>query len=375
MAALGTSCGHLLVGDALARYGVNQAVQPFKSVALDVSFVQPERELLNVAVKVLRAGRMVHADDSAFQDRPDCLNRVSVNDPLRVLTSAVIDAIGAEEKPIQIGVGWGFVRVDRRAHFNLLVDLLLNRMQGAIRNYFGACAPAALPHAEYGGLTDSAAPRIEFLMLVLVRFLATKERFVDFDDAFQLVDVIRRTASLSQALQHEPRGVLADPYLLGKLKAADALACGHQQVHGVDPLMQRDMRPSEDRTCAHGEIEVTGVATEETFLPGSNALGSAARWALRTIRPKAILKILAGRFFVREKLEKLEGADCGFRQLLYPVYLWHSKPKFLHHEPLRFWALPSLVRSEGSLPPEVSRQRHRLDSRSCNTLIIALATV
>jgi hypothetical protein len=122
---------------------------------------------------------------------------------------------------------------------------------------------------------------------------------------FEFVYVIRGTASLPETLQHEPRRVLTDPDLLGKLKAADALPRGHQQVHSVDPFMQWDVAAPEDRSRPNREIDQAGIAAVEAILPRGNALRCGAAGTLGAFGPEPIFEVQPRSLFVREQLEQL----------------------------------------------------------------------
>ena len=114
-----------------------------------------------------------------------------------------------------------------------------------------------------------------------------------------------------QPLKHEPCGVLADADLLGKLKATDALPRRDKQVHRMDPLVQRNVRPAKDCPGADGEIEVAGVAVVE-----ADALASAdpIRFAIGTYRaigPQPAFEIDPRGIVRRERLEQLKSADAA----------------------------------------------------------------
>ena len=115
--------------------------------------------------------------------------------------------------------------------------------------------------------------------------------------------------SQSQPPQDEPRGLLRDADLLAELERADALARGDEQVHGIQPLVQRHMGPLEDGPGADGEILLAGVAAVEAARPAGDALSAVADRANLTVRPAAALQVQPCCFLIREHLEKLEGAD------------------------------------------------------------------
>lgn len=87
-------------------------------------------------------------------------------------------------------------------------------------------------------------------------------------------------------MQDEPGGLLCDAYLLGELQAADALAGRHEQIHGIDPFVQRDVRPLEDRAGPNGEIFFALVAAVVPALASSDAFADATDGALWAVRPE-----------------------------------------------------------------------------------------
>ena len=121
--------------------------------------------------------------------------------------------------------------------------------------------------------------------------------------------VVGIAARLPKPLQHKPSGVLADPDLLSKLKTRDAFPRGHEQVHRVQPLVQRNVRPPEDRPSPHSKIKLASVTAIEPVFPCCKSFAGFARGALRTIRPKAIFEVQPRGCFVREEFAEFEGAD------------------------------------------------------------------
>src|SRR5271166_2057831 len=77
-------------------------------------------------------------------------------------------------------------------------------------------------------------------------------------------------------MKHEPCRLLRDADLLGKLHGTDALSRCNEQVHGIEPFVQRNVRPLENRACTDGEIQLAGIAAIEAALAGCDAFGSFA---------------------------------------------------------------------------------------------------
>jgi hypothetical protein len=69
--ALASSLNERLVCEPFARRAIYEAFDPRQGMVLNVALVQPERKLVNVAVKMLRAGVMIDADQPALQDHGD----------------------------------------------------------------------------------------------------------------------------------------------------------------------------------------------------------------------------------------------------------------------------------------------------------------
>src|SRR4029077_10035708 len=95
------SCDQFLVGKTLAAHRHNHAIQPVHGVPLDVAVVEPEGELVDVAAKMLRAGMVVDAGNAALHDGPDRFDAVGVDIAARVLASAVVDRVVAEEQAVE----------------------------------------------------------------------------------------------------------------------------------------------------------------------------------------------------------------------------------------------------------------------------------
>jgi hypothetical protein len=166
-----------------------------------------------------------------------------------------------------------------------------------------------------------ARPNSNF-RFVLISLFATEKGFVHFNDAAKFIErPIGSAASLAEPSQDEPCGFLRYPDLFPELQAGDALAGGNEQVHAVQPFVERHLRPFEDGVGSDREIEGATQAAVVTSLArgarsqDAHALARLAIGAGWSIGPKAIFQIDSRRFFVGEQSEQLEGADCGFRHL------------------------------------------------------------
>jgi hypothetical protein len=297
-----------LICQPLAGNAVNEAVKAHKSMVLDIAFIEPEGKFVNVTAKMLTARVMIDANQAALEHGENTFNSVSGDGAANIFTSAVIDSFVLERAGLDAVIGPGFIRVEHRADFNALRDRGLDGCLVGASNRNGNRSAAALAHTENGCFSDSPAPGFQLLGFVLVLFDAADKRFVDFDDAFELAQIVA-AASFPQAVQHEPSRLLRDPNFLGELHGRYALARRHKQVHGINPLVQRNVAALENRAGAHRKVFLALVAAIEAASPRRDPLAHAANRALRAVRPQPPFKIRSGRFLVREHLEKLEGRN------------------------------------------------------------------
>lgn len=203
------------------------------------------------------------------------------------------------------------------------MDLPVDGIKGSDRRDLRIGPSAALSHPEHGSFANRAASRVEFLPFVLVRFLSTNEAFINLDNAAQFVQSPTRTSTatrFTQAPQDEPRAFLSYADLFRQLHRRDSLPRRDEQIHGVDPLVKRNVGPLENRSRADGEVQLASVAAVVSSLPHGDA---GRRFALRTKRasgPETAFEVFPRRLFVRENLEQLESADSGLGHL-FPLHL------------------------------------------------------
>ena len=134
--------------------------------------------------------------------------------------------------------------------------------------------------------------------------------FIDFDDSGQCLDLL--AACFTQTLQDEPRRLLGDAKFLAQLHAADALAGREQQIHGVQPLVQRYMRALEDRAGANGEIFLALVAAVIAAGPRRDAVAEPANRTAAAVWPEAGFQVCPCGFLIWKHAEQFGGADRDF---------------------------------------------------------------
>ena len=181
---------------------------------------------------------MPSAMDGSLEHSPYRLDSVGVDIASDVFASRVLDGIVGEavEDRRQSGVGAGFVCVDRRTRLYRSLDESDQRGRVHLLDRLGGHFAASLPNADHGGFAYRTASGVEFLVAVLVGFLAAEIRFVDFHDLCQLE--VASAARFADAMEHMPRRPILASKLFRQLHRANALAGCHHRVDGVYPVLQ-----------------------------------------------------------------------------------------------------------------------------------------
>ncbi len=277
---------------------------------LAIPVVQPESKFVDIAAKMLGARMMINPMQAPFQDRPHAVNTVGGHAILHIFPCAVVNRLMPVEQAVQAGIDRGIIRVNHGADLNMVKDCAMQgRFVRALKGP-GDSISAPLPKADNADLTDGAAARKQLLFLMLGGFLASDVGFINFDNTPKLRKVI--AAGFPKPMQHEPSRLLGNAYLLGKLQRRNTFAGCHQQIHGVKPLMQRDMGALKDGSGSHREILNAGIAAIKAAFQGMDSLHFPAMRTLHASGPQPGFKIFPGRFLIREHLEKLKSGNGDF---------------------------------------------------------------
>src|SRR3990170_1219720 len=288
------------VRNSLPDYRSHKTVQPLQRVTTDLASIQPEGELVHIAGEVFLTDLVIDSVKPALQDRPHALYPVGTGHPVYVLIRRVIHALLPKEQPVQIVVGCVLIGKEKGADFYVGVNGRLNLFDAGALDRHGLRASASFAHSDYSGFANGATPLIQLFVFVLVGFQTADKRLVNLDFSIQLVG--RCAARFAESLKHEPCRLLCDPDFFCQLHRRDTLAGRNEQVHGIDPLVERDVRAFKDRGRADRELDFTGVAKVVTFArhfarrDPRTAIARRADWA---IDPQAKLQVVAGGFLVR----------------------------------------------------------------------------
>lgn len=314
-------CGQFLVRYPLAANRTHKAVQPLKSVILYVALVEPPAELICVSASVLGRDVVVNAIYATLEHSPDALDAVCAGAASRVLASRMIHGLMTVKESVQIAKNNAVIRVELCSDFDAVMDLLCDGLQSALTYRSKDGAPITFAHPKHGSLSDSAATSAELLVLMLVGFLAADKTLINFHYALELLLYLWSAHGFAETLQNEPRGFLRDSNFFRELQAADALAGSNEQIHRVEPLVERHFAALKYRTCADREIgfsDAIAAVISRLATQSDNALPALAFGACWAIRPQARLKIESRGLLVGKHREKLESADSRTAHELTP---------------------------------------------------------
>src|SRR6185503_15579718 len=236
----GRSFGQLLERQALARRASDKAIEPLQAVNLHVPFVQAKRELIDVAVQVLFACRVIDTVYAALHHSPHALYAVRVDRAAPEDTRAMVDGAMLEQEPVKAAIASVLIGVDRGANFDVIEDRLLNGAKLVALNRERFCVAAPLAHPKNGDFPNGAPALFQLLIVVLVDFLSAYESFVYLNRAAKHFKIA--ATRLAQSVQEKPRRLLCDSDFFCKLHRRKPLASGHKQIHCIEPFVEWDFR-------------------------------------------------------------------------------------------------------------------------------------
>jgi len=121
-----SSLNEPLVGEALADRPADQAVKARQRMVLDVALIEAERKFIDVARKMLRAGRVIDAVNAALKNSEHAFNSVRASLAANVFACLVVDRDVNVALFFNAGIGRAFVAVDGRAGLDILDDGAVN---------------------------------------------------------------------------------------------------------------------------------------------------------------------------------------------------------------------------------------------------------
>jgi hypothetical protein len=237
-----------------ASYGLSKDVGILSIVVAELKLREVEREIFLTHV-------MVRHDDSAFEQRPEGIERLGMHFAAHIFTLHVING-HVRKHTIQVLIANILIGRDQ-GHFvaDRLADESFQGSRGRIFDDLTDDIALARNRTNDSDFTapDAASPKMFALTPVLVLFLATDEGFINFNNAHQLLEirVLHRSA---QAMAEIPSSVKRRRLTKkhpSNLTCRDALFALEHGVENLEPSQQRNLRVLENGSS--GQRETIGV--------------------------------------------------------------------------------------------------------------------
>ena len=205
-----------------------------------------ELEFGNIQRHVFLADLVERADNAAFHNRPETLNRIGVNRTDDILMRGVADD-AVREAVAKVSVPGMLVGANE-------ADPIRNRFMHETIKRFGISAvddagnhvTLALHRADDGGFAraESASAAAAFIPMLVVP-LAAKETFVNFNDPAKLG--FRLNERGADFMAHGMRrAVAAEAHDALNLEGANSLLAGQHQMGNAEPVAERLIRVLKD---------------------------------------------------------------------------------------------------------------------------------
>ena len=272
-----------------------------------LTIVIAELELGNIERHVFAAHFMERSNYTAFEDRPEALNGLSMYRTDDILPLGMINGSVREVfiKPPVPGPLIGAKQADfMRDGF---ANESVKRCGLDVRDHAGHDVSFAANRTNdwcFAGTDTARAASAAAFIPMSIFGQATNESFIDFDDTPEFLDVLHK--GNADFVTHFPCSfVRAKPHVPHNLKRAHTLLAGQHEMDNAIPITERLIGVLENRSSDVGK-SIARVWRALVALPAPRTVRvfvrvlCAATRATNAIRPPARDKISAARVFVRE---------------------------------------------------------------------------
>lgn len=296
-------CVNPPIGKALAADALEGCYGALSVAATDrVAVVVTKVELVQVALQMIAGNVVIGSDQAALHDGEIALHAVGGDFPAHILPLGVVDlGVHGEGLLTLHGV---IARAGIRHNVGVFVNLGLQHFLQVFpvhgRNVEGTDIPIALDKGNnLVHLLERSATTARSLGAVV---LGAEVGFIGFNDFATTTQRASRIGleSLTDAVRHEPCGLVGHTQNPVQLVAAHALLGRAEQIDRLQPDIQLDLGTLKDCPNGHGKRFAAVTALVEAFagrIPIKRVMllaHNAAMRAYRAIRPADGFKVLAG---------------------------------------------------------------------------------
>src|SRR5436190_3440217 len=220
------------------------------------AFVETKRLFIQIPEQMKRLDIHVRSVQGALEKRPEVFKAVRMDVALCVANGMV------NNSPVviffKIIIGHESIGADGRALLNVCAHVPTKlrpaRVIDYLKDYAGKLVIcSAFQNALHGGFLESGMANACALVFVHVARLRAYIRFICFNVARELCSksLLHRKTN---ALQHEPSGLLSDTKTTVKLIRANPVLAVSSQPHCRKPFIQTDRRILEDRSDLYRKL-------------------------------------------------------------------------------------------------------------------------
>ena len=157
-------------------------------MAFRLTVILSELKLGNVQMQILPADHMKRSDNAALQDRPEALNRISVNCTDNVLANGMVDRLMIEPMLEPQVAGISIRAKQANAIRYRFANESLKRLSIGVLNDASDDVALVLDRADNCRLASvSSPPRATFLVPMSVLLVSADVGFIDLDNPAQLL--------------------------------------------------------------------------------------------------------------------------------------------------------------------------------------------
>jgi len=216
-----------------------------------------ENLFVKVAEKMERFDRNISAFELALEQTPEVFEAVGMNLPVNI-SLGVVDYLMLKSVFVNSHVGHERIGIDRTARLDVSLDVLVEEMLFAIAHDGGANLATAFQNAHDRNLVFSSSLSNPTLALIGMHEAgsATNESLINLDRTAGTAEFEER-ANLhcqSDAMEHEPCGLLSDAESAANLIGTDAIFAIGNHPNSDKPLVQLDRRILKDSPDLDGEL-------------------------------------------------------------------------------------------------------------------------
>ena len=274
--------------------------------------VPAELKLAEVARKMLPANMDMGTANRPLDDAPEALDGIRVSAAAHPFFAGVVATDMGVAGFHDTAVSGPFVRRDHGPLSDVVPNLRNQSFAAGVLDHASDHITSPLDHAEHDGFAASAAPAFP------AGALAADVAFVRLDNAVQARVAVHLGHVLPYLVAHAPGRLVGDAKLTLQLHRGDAVPRRDEQVHGVEPLLERRAGQRERRVL-HGVDVMAAIAGVSRHLAQTMPRADLPAFRTGVLATEAHLEqVVQASVIVREAAEEVGNGERASHVILHP---------------------------------------------------------